>query len=189
MELSAGDCALRLRRPVESDLTAVVEIHSDPDTNLHNPDGPMRDVEQGRVLLESWLVDWREHGIGYWTVEVDPRHLSEAPDSESGWQVVGFSGVRHLPAGPGQVLNLYYRYAPAAWGRGWATTVALRACEAARVRAPQTPVIARMQADHTASHRVARKAGLHQVGYDLGGRPVLADRALGRSAIEGLPLI
>lgn len=234
LELPVDGGVLRLRRPAETDLDAVVSIHSDPDTNRHNPDGPMRDMEQGRVLLESWLVDWRERGIGYWTVEasgsavpragaarVDPApvrdagrgngagraksngHLPRArrntaePAAPEGdvaarhprdWHIVGFSGVRNLPAGIGQVFNLYYRYAPVAWGRGWATRVALTACEAAREHDPESPVIARMQPDHLASQQVARKAGLCQVGYDLTGCPVLADREVPPSFIDSLPL-
>ncbi|OIV36673.1 hypothetical protein BIV57_15005 [Mangrovactinospora gilvigrisea] len=174
---------LVLRRPTEADLDAVVAIHGNPATNVHNPAGPMKDDEQGRALLEGWLVDWRERGIGYWAVD------AVLPEEWEGARTLGFSGVRHLPAGPTQVLNLYYRYAPAAWGRGWASAVARRALDAARAYDPETPVIARMQPGNLPSRRVAEKAGLQPVGFDLAGRPVLADRPLPRSVVKGLPLV
>ena len=104
-----------LRRPAPADLAAVLEVHGDPRANAHNPAGPMRDLDEARDLLDTWLADWRERGLGYWAVEEDA--------------VVGFGGVRFM----GEVLNLYYRLRPEVWGRGIARHVAREAVATAHV--------------------------------------------------------
>jgi RimJ/RimL family protein N-acetyltransferase len=175
MHRRIDDLGLKVRPVEPRDLDALVVIHGDPRTNEHNPSGPLLDAAAGRRLLERWQRDWAERGIGYWAVDAD------------GLGTVGFAGVRYLDTPERPVFNLYYRFIPAAWGRGYATAVAAVALAAAAGHDPDTPVIARMQPRNGSSERVAIRIGLRHVGQDPEGRLVLADRELPNAVIARLP--
>ncbi len=53
---------LVLRRPSETDLEAIFEVHSDPETNVHNPAGPMTDPSEALLRLAEWQRGWLEQG-------------------------------------------------------------------------------------------------------------------------------
>ena len=146
---SVRTARLTLRRPSPDDLDAVFRIHGDPGANLHNPDGPQRTIEEAARLLAFFLEHWAEHGFGYWAVE-----------DRSG-RVIGFGGVMRLPRDEGDVLNLYYRFEPDAWGRGYATETALAAVELAR-SLPALPVVAKTRPANEPAKRVALRAGLER---------------------------
>jgi RimJ/RimL family protein N-acetyltransferase len=149
---------LTLRRPRADDVDAVFRIHGDPRTNRHNPDGPQRDRREAEAMLAFFLAHWDEHGFGYWAVE-----------DETG-SVIGFGGLMRRPRGDGEVLNLYYRFAPEAWGRGYATEVALAAVGLARSLPAALPVIAKTRPTNEAAKRVALRAGLvRRPDLDHGG--------------------
>lgn len=167
---------VRRRAPRESDLEAVLAIHADPRTNRHNPAGPLPGRAAAQNLLATWLGDWRTSAIGYWAIE-------RRPDGE----VVGFVGVRRIQFAAGELFNLYYRLAPAAWGQGIATRFAREAVACAHEGWPEVPVMARMQPTNTASQRTALAAGLERVGHDRWGRIVLADRPLQETVLDLLP--
>jgi RimJ/RimL family protein N-acetyltransferase len=139
---------LVLRRPRADDVDAVFLVHGDPRTNLHNPDGPQRDRREAEAMLAFFLAHWEEHGFGYWAVEGE------------GGRVIGFGGLMRRPRGDGEVLNLYYRFAPESWGRGYATEVALAAVELARSLDADLPVMAKTRPANEAAKRVALRAGL-----------------------------
>ena len=144
---------LTLRRPRQDDLDAVFRIHGDPRTNEHNPDGPQRDLREAAELLSFFVDHWAEHGYGHWAVERtgDPG------------RVIGFGGVMRLPRRDGtEVLNLYYRFEPDAWGQGYATEVALAAVELARSLGTGLLVQARTRPANEAAQRVALRAGLER---------------------------
>ncbi len=159
-----------LRPPTPADLDAVFRIHADPRTNAHNPAGPMTDRHAAQARLDTWLADWARAGIGYWVI-TDGRH------------VLGFAGTRVIEARGRELLNLYYRLEPEAWGQGIAAAVARRAVADAGER----PVLARMQPGHVGSERTALAAGLRHVGHDPWGRIVLADRDLDEATLAALP--
>lgn len=140
---------LLLRRPVEADLELVHEIHADPATNRYNPAGPDPDLAASRRRLHEWLDHWSEHGFGYWTVR-----------SPGDGTILGFSGIRHERWLDRPVLNLYYRFGPRAWGRGYATEVARHAVKLAAERFPGVPVLARTKPNNIPSQRTALAAGL-----------------------------
>lgn len=184
-------------RPVaEDDLEALMAIMGDPVTNEHNPAGSLRDRDKGRDKLAGWIADWRDRGIGYWAVEQSaddtersPGSTEKSPGGTEKSTVIGFGGVHYIPAGSGEVLNLYYRFTPAVWGNGYASGIARAARDLAAAHDPETPVIARMQPSNRASERVAQRVGLFHVGHDRWGRYVLADRALSESVLNGLPAL
>jgi RimJ/RimL family protein N-acetyltransferase len=161
---------LTLRRPRPEDAGAVFRIHGDPEANLHNPDGPQRSVDEAERLLAFFLDHWAEHGFGYWAVE-DPSA-----------RAIGFGGVMRLPREDGDVLNLYYRFEPDAWGHGYATETALAAVELARSLPGAMPVVAKTRPTNEPAKRVALRAGLERrPDLDRGGFVAFALPAYPRS--------
>lgn len=140
---------LLLRRPEVSDGPAIFRIEGDPATNRYNPRPYTR--EESDVALHRWLAQWDADGCGYWMVTI-------APDPT----VIGIGGVRRFSWRECDVLNLYYRFTPSAWGAGYATEMARTAVDLARRHLPFLPVIARVRAVNSASQRVAERAGLER---------------------------
>jgi ribosomal-protein-alanine N-acetyltransferase len=140
---------LLLRRPVHLDLDELHRIHSDSRTWEHKPEGRNGRAHSGRRLAH-WLAHWESRGYGYWTVELHGR-------------IVGFGGLMLLPRWRGRrgdALNLYYRLDPPAWGRGYASELALVAVELAGRELPELPVVARIRDGNERSVRVAERIGL-----------------------------
>ena len=141
---------LTLRRPVAGDVVAVHSIHRDPAACAHNPSDALRTLEEAAGLLERWLEHWRGFGFGYWVVR---RRLDAG-------RTLGFCGVKLTDVDDRRALNLFYRFHPAAWGRGVASEAALEVVRWAREHVPALPVVARVRPANTASQRVAVNAGL-----------------------------
>jgi RimJ/RimL family protein N-acetyltransferase len=139
---------LVLSRLTPDDLLPVHEIHSDPATNVYNPAGPSPDLESSRAMLDLWLADWAERGLGYWAV----RRIGEP-------EVLGIGGLRHTVVDDEEVLNLYYRFRPSAWGHGYAVELVRAALVAGRGLGK---VVAVIRDINVPSRRVAEKAGLHR---------------------------
>jgi RimJ/RimL family protein N-acetyltransferase len=137
-------CRLRV-----GDGSAMFAVHGDPATNLYNPAGPHPDVATSEEMLRQCLQHWQVYGFGYWAVRL--------PQEEN---IIGFGGVEHVVWRHRDVLNLYYRFTPGAWGKGYATELARTAVALAREHLPPWPVIARTRAENIASIRTAERAGL-----------------------------
>jgi [ribosomal protein S5]-alanine N-acetyltransferase len=142
---------LVLRRVRIEDGSAMFTVHGDPATNLYNPSGPDPDRATSDEALHVWLQDWEGEGYGYWAIT-----LSQSEN------VLGFGGVRRMIWRDRDVLNLYYRLTPGAWGQGYASEVAQKAVALARKHLPFFPVVARTRAHNLASIRVAERTGLQR---------------------------
>ncbi|RIJ52325.1 N-acetyltransferase [Clavibacter lycopersici] len=163
---------LDLHRPSPDDADEVHAILSDPAVWTHHPTLRVTDPAQTERFLRTWAESWERDGLGSWIVR--------ERDADA---VIGFGGcgIAHEA-----FWNLGYRFSPAVQGRGYATEMALRAIERARIRRPELPVVAYLVAHNQASAAVAEKAGLalvHRVP-DPGNpdpsvmRLIYADRAL-----------
>lgn len=139
---------LLLRRLERTDYDAALRIHTDPRTNLHNPETPT--AQSAANLLQAFLDHWDREGFGYWAVEE-----RDAPGT-----VIGFTGLQRAMVDDRDILNLYYRYDPAVWGRGYAKEGAREAVRRGRELLPELPVLARTMASNILSQRTAQAAGL-----------------------------
>lgn len=140
---------LILRRLQSGDGPAMFMVHGDPATNQYNPAGPHRNLATSERTLQRWLQHWETYGFGYWAVKLVQTQ-----------EIIGFGGVKHFICHNHDVLNLYYRFTPAAWGQGYATQLAKTALALARAHLPQWPVVARIRPQNTASIRIAEHIGL-----------------------------
>jgi [ribosomal protein S5]-alanine N-acetyltransferase len=136
---------LRLRRIVDADVPELVAITADPAANVHRPGGAP-DLAQSEEIVRDFIDGWAEEGLGFWVVEHDGA-------------IVGIAGVRPFRWHGRDCWNLYYRFAPASWGHGFATEAAREAVAVAR---SARPVLARTQADNGAAIKVALAAGLER---------------------------
>lgn len=141
---------LELRPVTTQDVEELFAITSDPATWQHAPDGRHRD----RGTTEDWITRaaarWRSDGLSYWLVRL-----------RADQRVVGIGGVQRQSTGN---WNLYYRFAPSAWGHGYATELGRAALAAAHELDNTVPVIAWVLPHNTASINVARRLGLIDQG-------------------------
>ncbi|WP_053217257.1 GNAT family N-acetyltransferase [Virgibacillus senegalensis] len=140
---------LLLRKPRLEDAEDVFAIESDPETNRYRPAGPMKSKKEAIKMIEEWRGNWLEDGYGYWIVVL--------PDEK---EVIGIAGVRRISWRGEDVINLYYRFSPKAWGKGYASETAACAVDMARTKLSDIPVLARIRPINTASQKVAERSGL-----------------------------
>ncbi|MFO2548350.1 GNAT family N-acetyltransferase [Alicyclobacillus cycloheptanicus] len=140
---------LILRMPIPEDSPFVLSIEGDPATNRYRPSGPMKNLNEAEEKVEEWRKDWLTYGYGYWVAVWPPQS-----------DVIGVGGIRRYHWRERDVLNLYYRFSPKAWGHGYATELARVAVQMARDHIPELPVVARIRSSNTPSIRVAEKIGL-----------------------------
>ncbi|MFC7549166.1 GNAT family N-acetyltransferase [Plantactinospora sp. GCM10030261] len=144
---------LSLRRPVPADIGAILAIHRDPVACAHNPGDMLATRAEAEERYHRWDEHWRRHGFGYWTVRFHA-------DEDGG--ALGFCGIKLMRLADREVLNLFYRLDPVAWGDGVATEAATSVVSWALTNRPAYPVIARVRPDNVASARVAARAGLRR---------------------------
>jgi [ribosomal protein S5]-alanine N-acetyltransferase len=155
MSIDALETArLALRKPIPSDAPQLFKIYGDPATNLYNPHGPFPDLTAAETVLEQWLTHWHEHGFGPWAI----ASLS-APDA-----ILGFGGLSCRAYGEVQRLNLGYRFAQVAWGKGYATEFSRAALQVAFAELKKPEVFAIVRPTNVASRRVLEKVGMVNVG-------------------------
>ncbi|MEU4582604.1 GNAT family N-acetyltransferase [Kitasatospora aureofaciens] len=152
---------LSLSRPTEGDIDALLAVHRDPAACRHNPSDALDTRSEAEDRYGRWDALWQARGFGYWTV----RSRGAVP-------VLGFCGVKPMELAGRPVLNLFYRFAPAAWGRGFAGEAATAVVSWSAAHVPELPLIARIRPDNLPSQRVALRAGLQRAehldgpGYD-----------------------
>ncbi|UWZ59574.1 GNAT family N-acetyltransferase [Dactylosporangium aurantiacum] len=145
---------LLLRRPVAADVATILAVHRDPLACLHNPGDRLLTGPAAADRLRHWSAHWDRHGFGYWSVLADPE---AAP--------VGFCGLKLMPLLGEPALNLFYRFAPSVWHRGYASEAAAAVVAWAAANRPDLPLVARIRPDNVASQRVAARAGLHRAPH------------------------
>lgn len=149
-----GTERLILRLPAPADLAAFFAIFGDPRTNAHNPNGPCTDIAAASNMLAVRTAHWRRYGFGQWAIVARERP----------GVVIGFGGLAWRNYGGVERLNLGYRFAVEAWGRGYATELGVAALRHAAEDLRESPVYALVRPSNLASIRVLEKIGMQRAG-------------------------
>jgi RimJ/RimL family protein N-acetyltransferase len=180
---------LWLDEPVEGDAEALFAIHTDPASWRHFPSGRVTDPAAGATMVGASRRRFERDGLAYWSV----RDGAGGPVVGRGGCAVPDEALDADPTGRGW-WNLYYRFDQRVVGRGYATEMGEVALEAARVVAPERPVLAYLLEHNHGSRRTAEKLGLRLVwrGPDADNpdpdavRLVFLDREPDEALVEAL---
>jgi len=126
-------------------------------------------LPSAREFIRRMTAHWELHGFGFWAVE------SREPASAG--RLLGFAGIGHptfMPELASQV-EIGWRFAREAWGRGLATEAALAAREDAFSTHNLHALIAIIHPENVRSRRVAAKLEMaveEHIYYPRVGREV-----------------
>ena len=136
----------------DADKPAYAALNADPEVMAHFPS--TLTAEQSNEMVDRLVHLWTEHGFGGWAVSP-----LEAPE-----RIVGYAGLSWRDYAGTMRVNLGFRFAFEAWGRGYATEIGLGALEAAFdvLALPEVRALARPA--NLASQRVLRKIGMTEIG-------------------------
>jgi [ribosomal protein S5]-alanine N-acetyltransferase len=152
---------LALRRFIARDLDFLAELYSDPNVARHL--GGTRDRAACEDLLNVRILEYYdEHpGLGIWmTVErLTGRRL-------------GFHVLNHIQGE--SIVQVGFTLTPAAWGRGYATEMALALLRHGFVDLALPRIAGMANLDNMASQRVLSKIGLHRRGERAFSHPAYA---------------
>jgi [ribosomal protein S5]-alanine N-acetyltransferase len=153
---------LLFSNPVIEDFQRFFEIHSDPDTNLFNPTGPMH-FESATTAFTTILNHWKKYSFGAWSVRE-----KEKPD-----HIIGFGGLDYRLYGNDMKLNLGYRFDKIYWGKGYATELATYAITFGFLEIDKDEIFALVRPNHVASIHVIKKCKMQLVDElnDVKGEP------------------
>lgn len=98
----------------------------------------------------GWLAQWRTRGLGPWAIAArdDPA------------RVLGFGGISLHPYLEQERVNLGYRFATSAWGRGYATELGQAALAFGFDEHRLDQIFGLVRPHHAASIRVLEKIGM-----------------------------
>lgn len=153
--MALSSSRLTYRQPEPADLARLFEIYGDPRTQQFNPAGPLVSINDARRVLDTWLAHWQAHGFGWWAIA--QRELPET--------VVGFGGIAYYNYGDEPRLNLGYRFAVEAWGKGFATELGATAISHAFESLGVERIWALVRPSHNASINVLEKLSMKRCGY------------------------
>ena len=130
-------------------------VYGDPRTWAHLPSGRHTSRGESARAIERSMESHRAYGFGHCAVV-----LREPVAGLAAGSFLGSAGAAMLGF---DAWNLGYRFAPEAWGHGFATEAAAVALAAARSTRPETPVTARVLGGNAASVRVLERLELELV--------------------------
>jgi RimJ/RimL family protein N-acetyltransferase len=142
---------LVLRRFSDDDAAALAAINADPDVMQFIGGGAPLRREQSDELLRRFASEWDERGFGLWAVE-----------DRGGGPLLGFCGLT-VPMFLPDVLpavEVGWRLAPHAWGRGIATEAAQAALAFGFEALGMRQIISIVDPGNGRSLRVCHKLGM-----------------------------
>ncbi|MBY4676249.1 GNAT family N-acetyltransferase [Marinobacterium arenosum] len=152
---------LIVRQITKKDLRELTQILSDPDVMRYSVGGVCDEQATSRFI--DWCLEsYSSRGVGPWAL------VEKGTDD-----LVGFCGIGPEPVGNTEEFNLGYRLASRFWNRGLATEAAEGVLGYAFEMTSIESVVVIIEPEHTASLRVAGKAGFSEYAdLEFHGRPV-----------------
>lgn len=141
-------------RPVSlEDAHFLFELYADPRTSALSPVAPVGTLDQMCMKLEHWLQHWDQHGFGPWII------------CERGQtKILGIGGLTLQDFAGRSYPNLWYRFSPETWGKGFASEFAIACFSSFKEHHPDREVHALVQENNPASRRILEKLGLQLRG-------------------------
>jgi ribosomal-protein-alanine N-acetyltransferase len=141
---------LRRERPWQEHARLYVDLFADPSvaTVLWPGDAHQRAGERALKVLERDIEHWQAHAFGPWVF----FELATGV-------FVGRGGLRRSVIAGSECVEVLYAVRPDAWGRGYATEIAMVAVQHARELRIEE-IVGLAATSNRASRRVLEKAGL-----------------------------
>lgn len=111
------------------------------------------DALKAKRTLNKHINHWNKNGFGSWMIREKASN-----------EIVGFGGLSYRLYGDEMKINLGYRFAESAWGKGYATELALAAIRFGFGELDFPEIFAVVRPNHDASIRVLEKCGLKGIG-------------------------
>jgi [ribosomal protein S5]-alanine N-acetyltransferase len=140
---------LLLSRPRLSDAPELLQFLGDLNAMRHT--FGVKDLKECRRYIAGHDCQRRKVGYGPWTVR-----------TKADERIMGFGGLYDDPFDPGWGIEVSYRFAPFAWGKGYATELTAFCVTFARVQLGKSVIRAFAHPDNGASRRVLSKTGFKQ---------------------------
>ena len=140
---------LRLSAPVAADIPALFRFFGDAQAMRLTQ--VSANVDDCALLVNTHEQQREVNGCAPWVIR---ERISGT--------IVGWGGLYEDPFDKGWGIELGYRFAPSAWGKGYATELAVASLNAARSELALNEVVAFSHPENTASHNVLRKTGFTQ---------------------------
>ena len=137
---------LVLRPFAEGDLDAYAALCADAEVMRYVADGRTLDRETAWRQIAMFLGHWTLRGHGLWALE-----------PKAGGPMIGFAGLWSPEGWPG--IEIGWRLARPAWGRGYATEAATVVRDWAFADPRLDPLVSVIDQDNARSIRVAEKIG------------------------------
>lgn len=137
---------LYCRRFTPDDVQLIIDLNNNPEVTRYTGDGPVKDEQEAKRILEEIIIPQYEKNIGRWAV-----HLKGTRE------FIGWCGLKDLGEG---VIDIGYRFFQQHWGKGYATEIASAVLDHGLYVLKLNNIIGRASAQNTASVKVLEKIGL-----------------------------
>jgi RimJ/RimL family protein N-acetyltransferase len=132
----------------EADLAPWAAMNADPEVRRYV--GPLLTFEQAAAWVLNYQDDLDRYGFGFWAVEI-----------RASGEFIGFTGLNTMDEGtPFSGVELGWRLARSAWGRGYATEAGLAALRYGFDAVGLPEVVAVTMARNVRSQAVMRRIGM-----------------------------
>ena len=132
----------------EADLDPWAAMNADPEVRRYV--GPLLTFEQAAAWVLNYQDDLDRYGFGFWAVEI-----------RASGEFIGFTGLNTMDEGtPFSGVELGWRLARSAWGRGYATEAGLAALRYGFDAVGLPEVVAVTMARNVRSQAVMRRIGM-----------------------------
>lgn len=136
------------------DAELIYQLNSDPEVTRYTFD-PMRSVEQARLVLEKTILpQYALYNHGRWAVHLK-HDLS----------FIGWCGLKSRPER--NEIDLGYRFARHAWGKGYATEAAFASLRYGIEKLGLQRIVGRAVVENLASIHVLEKCNMEYIGEEI----------------------
>ncbi|HYL41288.1 MAG TPA: GNAT family N-acetyltransferase, partial [Candidatus Binatus sp.] len=142
---------LRLRGWRDEDRPVYAAINADPEVTRYL--SKQFDRDETDRMVDRMLAGWAGRGFGLWAVE-----------RQSDAELLGMTGLspHELPEPLGSVVEVGWRFARHAWGRGYATEAAAAAVGFGFEQLGLEEIVSFMAFDNVRSRRVMERLGMRR---------------------------